>query len=183
MIDAEIKKPKDKNYYIKVNEHKIFRHKLSYTYVRPSHTTTANIRAQNTVHIKLKKGTYHFDLKSIQGEDYSTLKNAVKQSKNQDIKFHNKNNHYQIDMKRHPSGHLVMPLVYRKGLKATVDGKPVDIKKVNYIMSSIPVEKGQKKVIITYQPPLFKTSMVAMFIGIILLIVFRKTIRKKDSKI
>nr|WP_278759798.1 YfhO family protein [Mammaliicoccus lentus] len=183
MIDAEIKKPKDKNYYIKVNEHKIFRHKLSYTYVRPSHTTTANIRAQNTVHIKLKKGTYHFDLKSIQGEDYSTLKNAVKQSKNQDIKFHNKNNHYQIDMKRHPSGHLVMPLVYREGLKATVDGKPVDIKKVNYIMSSIPVEKGQKKVIITYQPPLFKTSMVAMFIGIILLIVFRKTIRKKDSKI
>src|SRR5699024_6544420 len=87
MIDAEIKKPKDKNYYIKVNEHKIFRHKLSYTYVRPSHTTTANIRAQNTVHIKLKKGNYNFDLKSIQVEYYTSLKNDVMIRKKQKIKI------------------------------------------------------------------------------------------------
>nr|WP_263313514.1 YfhO family protein [Mammaliicoccus sp. Marseille-Q6498] len=174
MLDAQIKKPRNINYYIAANENKIFKYRLTYPYVRPSHTTTANIKANNTVHLRFKKGTYDFDLKSIQGEDYSNLKNAVKQSQSQNIKFKNKHTHYEIDLNKHPSGNLVMPMLYRSGLKATVDGKKVDIKKVNYIMSSINVDKNDKKVIIKYEPPLFKTSMLATVIGIVLLIWLRR---------
>lgn len=174
MMDAKIIKPRDMNYYISTNENKIFRYRLNYRYIRPHHTTTANIKSTNTVHIKLKKGTYHFNLKNIQGEDYSTLKNATKDAQSQNIKFHNKHTHYEIDLNKNPSGNLVMPIIYNKGLKASIDGKPVKINKVNYLMSSIKVDKNDKKVKITYETPFFKTSICGMLIGLILLVWLRK---------
>ncbi|WP_323702586.1 YfhO family protein [Mammaliicoccus sp. Dog046] len=173
-LDTEIQKPKNKNYYVAVNENKIFRYRLTYPYVRPHHTTVANVKSSNNVYIKLRKGTYKFDLKSIYGEDFSTLKQASKGFKSQNIKFKNKNTHYEIDLNEHPSGNLVMPLVYKKGLKASIDGKEVPIKKANYIMSSLKVHKDDKKVIISYEPPYLKISMLATFIGIVLLIWLRR---------
>lgn len=174
MMDAKIIKPKDVNYYISTNENKIFRYRLNYPYIRPHHTTTANIKSANTVHVKLKKGSYRFNLKHIYGEDYQPLKNAVKSAQSQNIKFHNKRTHYEIDLNKNPSGNLVLPIIYKKGLKASIDGKEVDINKVNYIMSSIKVDKHDKKVTITYESPFFKISILGMIIGLVLLIWLRK---------
>ena len=67
-----------------------------------------------------------------------------------------------------------MPIIYNKGLKASIDGKPVKINKVNYLMSNIKVDKNDKKVKITYETPFFKTSICGMLIGLILLVWLRK---------
>jgi uncharacterized membrane protein YfhO len=46
------------------------------------------------------------------------------------------------------------------GWQARVDGRPVSIHRANYLLRAVPVEAGQHRVEVYYDPPLFKVGLV-----------------------
>lgn len=72
------------------------------------------------------------------------------------------------------SGTLILTDTYYPGWKATVDGKPQDIQKVNWTMRGIAIQQGGHEVILTYEPNsvrwgilLSATSLGATIIGLL----------------
>ena len=61
-------------------------------------------------------------------------------------------------------------IYYPHGWKATVDGKPVDVVKANYILRAIPVSKGNHEIVFTYEPPVISTGKTIMIASNILLV-------------
>ncbi|MDU2137197.1 MAG: YfhO family protein [Staphylococcus warneri] len=75
-------------------------------------------------------------------------------------------------------GYLVMPIPYAKGMKASIDGHAVEVKKANGIMTAIPVKKGQELIRLTYTPPHFYLLIVISIAGIIISMIFARSIKK-----
>jgi len=57
------------------------------------------------------------------------------------------------------NGLLVLSDVYYPGWLARVDGQPAPIYRANYLLRAVPVEVGQHRVEIYYDPPLFKVGL------------------------
>lgn len=134
------------------------------------------INKDGKIFIALTNGKYKLKLQGLYGEDYQTLKNA---DKKKHYTYKEKNNTINIHLKDHKSGTAVVNIPYREGLKAKVDGKTVNVKKVNQIMTGIDVKKNSEHIEITYAPPYFKTMMIVSIISIILSIVFTRKMNKK----
>ncbi|UBH22434.1 YfhO family protein [Macrococcus armenti] len=183
---ADIISPVDEDFYIKVNDYKIERPEKKYRYRRKPQPFIMNVKANNKIKISFPKGIYQFNIKHIYGEDYSVLTEAAGQYKYQDLKFHKYNNKFAVNLKGRQQGMLVIPMPYEKGLRATIDGKHVDVQKVNYMMTGIKVNKGDELLEIRYAPPYMRTGLVIMFAGIIALgiiqslLLFRKRNKKKS---
>jgi uncharacterized membrane protein YfhO len=66
--------------------------------------------------------------------------------------------------------------VYYKDWEATIDGKPADIIKVNYVLRGLVVPAGSHKISFTFQPKVFYTgktiSTIASWLVAILLLLF-----------
>lgn len=75
-------------------------------------------------------------------------------------------------------GYLVMPIPYAKGMKASIDGHAVEVKKANGIMTAIPVKKGQELIRLTYTPPHFYLLIVISIAGIIISMIFARSIKR-----
>ena len=77
-------------------------------------------------------------------------------------------------------------MVYADGMKATVNGRHEDVKKVNGIMTAIPVNKGDTHIRLTYTPPHWHLLFIMSILGIFLSIAFRfglkKSITNRDRK-
>jgi hypothetical protein len=63
----------------------------------------------------------------------------------------------QADMADH--GLLVLSDVYYPGWQARVDGQPAPIYRADYLLRAVPVEAGQHRVEVYYDPPLFKVGL------------------------
>ena len=70
-------------------------------------------------------------------------------------------------------------MVYADGMKATVNGRHEDVKKVNGIMTAIPVNKGDTHIRLTYTPPHWHLLFIMSILGIILSIAFRFGLKRK----
>lgn len=63
-------------------------------------------------------------------------------------------------------------IYYPKGWSATIDGKPADIVKVNYLLRGLEVPKGKSKVVFTYTDEKFeKTNTIAAMMSWFLLLI------------
>ena len=56
-------------------------------------------------------------------------------------------------------GLLVLSDVDYPGWQARVDGQPVPTYRANYLLRAVPVEGGQHRVEVYYDPPLFKLGL------------------------
>jgi len=56
-------------------------------------------------------------------------------------------------------GLLVLSEVYYPGWKATVDGKPTEIVRANYLLRALCVPPGEHQIILRYDPPLLKAGL------------------------
>ncbi|UBH09538.1 YfhO family protein [Macrococcus armenti] len=133
----------------------------------------------NKILIGLTPGTYKLTVNGIYGEDYKHLSN-VKQSVQ--YKFKDEGNKMTVSLKSSKDGTMVVPIVYRDGLKAYVDGKKTEVKRGNYIMSTVPVTKDTKTVVFKYTPPYFKLMISLSFVGIILALLYLKFVRLEQHE-
>ena len=67
--------------------------------------------------------------------DYNDIKNGVK-----------------VNLGQHSKGLATINIPYRAGMRAYIDGRQVNIHKVNYMMTGVPVNKNDQTIIIKYQP-------------------------------
>lgn len=80
-------------------------------------------------------------------------------------------NELKYDVSSDKGGVIVFSEVYYPGWTATVDGKPVEMGRVNYILRAINVAPGSHKVVLTFRPATVKATETIAYIGYALLLV------------
>lgn len=129
--------------------------------------------------IGLTPGTYKLKINGIYGEDYKHLNDADKAI---DYTFKDEGNKMTIRLKSSKDGTMVVPIVYREGMKAYVDGQKTEVKRGNYIMSTIPVTKDTKEVVLKYTPPYFYLMILLSLLGILLAVLYIKFTRLTNDE-
>jgi len=76
--------------------------------------------------------------------------------------------HYDISSAK--GGVVVFSEVYYPGWTATVDGNPVEIGRVNYVLRAINVKPGNHKVVLTFKPQSIQTTETIAYIALALLL-------------
>ena len=78
-------------------------------------------------------------------------------------------NKLQYYVKSGTGGIIVFSEIFYPGWTCTVDGKPVEIGRVNYVLRAINIEKGNHKVILTFKPKSVQATEYIAYIAIALL--------------
>ena len=76
--------------------------------------------------------------------------------------------HYDVSSAK--GGVVVFSEVYYPGWTATVDGSPVEIGRVNYVLRAINVKPGTHKVVLTFRPQSIKTTETIAYVALVLLL-------------
>jgi len=76
--------------------------------------------------------------------------------------------HYDINSST--GGVVVLSEVYYPGWTATVDGAPVEVGRVNYVLRAINVKPGSHKVVLTFKPQSIETTETIAYIALVLLL-------------
>ena len=76
--------------------------------------------------------------------------------------------HYDISSAK--GGVVVFSEVYYPGWTATVDGAPVEVGRVNYVLRAINVKPGNHKVVLTFKPQSIQTTETIAYAALILLL-------------
>ena len=74
-----------------------------------------------------------------------------------------------LDVVTPSDGLLVLSEVYYPGWRATVDGQPTSIARVNYVLRGVSVPAGQHRVEIFYRPKTFTWGAVISWITLAVL--------------
>lgn len=97
-----------------------------------------------------------------------------------------KPNELHYDVQSANGGVIVFSEIYYPGWTATVDGQPVEVGRVNYVLRAISVKGGNHKVVLEFKPStvtttetIAYTSLALLFIMVVAVIAFR--LRKKGN--
>lgn len=175
-MDVELLSP-DQAHYLKVDDFHQRRTRLDYKYKRFVTPITVRVPAKETMQLKLKKGTYRVKIKGIYGENYETLKQA--QQDVTPVKVTQHQRHMRVDMHPKTSSYLVLPLPYRDGLKAEVNGEARPVKQGNGLQTVIPVKKGDRSLILSYELPYWRIYVALTIIGLVSAFIYRGWLRRK----
>ena len=80
-------------------------------------------------------------------------------------------NRAEYDVKSAKGGVVVFSEIYYPGWTATVDGNPVEVGRVNYVLRAIQVKPGAHKVTLSFDPQSVKTTETIAYIAYALLLV------------
>jgi hypothetical protein len=86
----------------------------------------------------------------------------------------------QVDMA--DNGLLVLSDVDYPGWQARVDGQPAPIYRANYLLRAVPVEGGQHRVEVYYDPPLFKVGLAITILTLLASGVLLSGVVLRDKK-
>jgi uncharacterized membrane protein YfhO len=78
-------------------------------------------------------------------------------------------NKLQYYVKSNTGGIIVFSEIFYPGWTCTVDGKPVEIGRVNYVLRAINIERGNHKVILTFKPKSIMATEYIAYISIAIL--------------
>lgn len=131
-----------------------------------------------------KKDDYRIKKISIVWQDQKKLDQAINERKNsehlENISYDG-GNHFSGQITTSSSKMLCIPMVYNKGWKATDNGKPVKVEKVNGMFLGIHLDKGMHEIKLDYTTPGLKIgAVITMFSMIIFLGIYVK--RKKQNR-
>ena len=176
-LDVELLHP-SQEHYLNINDFHQRRSKLDYQYRRFVTPVTVRVPVKDALHIKLKKGTYRFQMKGIYGENYETLKQA--QQKVEPVHVARQTRQLNISMNPKQDSYLVLPIPYRDGLYATVNGEKRAIQQGNGIFSVIQVHKGERQLSVHYALPYWPLLVILTIIGIVGTLLYRRwLVRRK----
>ena len=115
--------------------------------------------------------------------------NAAKQDGNSIVTITSyQPNELKYDVKSDKGGVVVFSEVYYPGWTATVDGKAVEVGRVNYILRAINVAPGSHKVVLTFRPATVDATETVAYVGYalllltLLLLVYREYKKRKTIK-
>ena len=137
--------------------------------------------------------------KTIKEKEYSKLKKKDKSnvlydrvitnditidnnSKADVSKFYLKNNKLSGSVDADGDGILLISIPYQEGWDVFVDNKKADIVRVDYGFIGVPISKGNHKISLKYNLPMFKEGIILSIIGLVNLIVVIVFIRFKYKK-
>jgi uncharacterized membrane protein YfhO len=82
-------------------------------------------------------------------------------------------NHLTYDVKSGKGGVIVFSEIYYPGWTATVDGEPVEVGRVNYVLRAITVAPGQHKVELMFYPKSLDITETIAYVslGLLLLLI------------
>ncbi|UXR70376.1 YfhO family protein [Staphylococcus sp. IVB6246] len=175
-MDVELLSP-DQAHYLKVDDFHQRRTRLDYKYKRFVTPITVRVPAKETMQLKLKKGTYRVKIKGIYGENYETLKQT--QQDVTPVKVTQHQRHMRVDLHPKTSSYLVLPLPYRNGLKAEANGEARPVKQGNGLQTVIPVKKGDRSLILSYELPYWRIYVALTIIGLVSAFIYRGWLRRK----
>ncbi len=119
----------------------------------------------------------------------SQIGNAAKQDGNSIVTITSyQPNELKYDVKSDKGGVVVFSEVYYPGWTATVDGKAVEVGRVNYILRAINVAPGSHKVVLTFRPATVDATETVAYVGYalllatLLLLVYREYKKRKIIK-
>lgn len=173
----------DSNYTVNVNGYINNRLFNNSTYKTGVDTQLYKTQPDNNgdIHVNvMPRGNYKLAIKSLYGEDYKDLKSAARRDSHINT-YKDINDGIKVNLNQHKSGIASINIPYRKGMHAYVDHKSVTPKKINYMMTGVPVHKNDKTIIIKYRPPYWYTMCILSFIFIIFSYCFWKVYHNKHS--
>ena len=93
--------------------------------------------------------------------------------------------HYTVTTPK--GGLLVLSEIYYPGWEATIDGKPAEIGRVNYVLRALKVPAGKHELVLSYRPASVSTTETAAYISIALILlgflaVLFLTLRKQSGE-
>ena len=94
-------------------------------------------------------------------------------------------NQLTYDVRSATGGIVVFSEIFYPEWTATVDGKPVEIGRVDYVLRALNVDKGQHKVVLTFDPKSVKQTETVAYLsyGVLLLVVlFAVYLKRKEDK-
>lgn len=100
-------------------------------------------------------------------------------------------NSLTYDVYSKKGGVLVFSEVYYKGWTATVDGQPVEIGRVNYVLRAINIKGGSHKVVLEFKPGTIRTTEIIAYSALAFIVIallatlvlsFRKNKTTKQQK-
>ena len=116
----------------------------------------------------------------------STLKTAVRQDSPASVQITSyAPNELHYDVSSAKGGVVVFSEVYYPGWTCTVDGNPVEIGRVNYVLRAISVPAGSHKVVMEFRPKSIETTetvaytALALLVACVLCIICMQVWRKK----
>lgn len=173
-MDVELVHP-DQGHYLKVDDFHQRRTRLDYKYKRFVSPITVRVPANEPMQLKLKKGTYRVKLKGIYGESYETLKKA--QHDVTPVHITKTARHMDVKMRPTKDSYLVLPIPYRDGLKAEVNGEARSVKQGNGLQTVIPVHKGDHHLTLSYELPYWRLYTGMTIFGLISAFIYRWWLR------
>ena len=100
------------------------------------------------------------------------LGQSVKQDDTSVVKLTQyKPNNLAYDVKSSKGGVIVFSEIYYPGWTATVDGQPVELGRVDYILRALNVKAGSHKVVLDFHPTSLKETETVAYIGYVVLLV------------
>ena len=94
-------------------------------------------------------------------------------------------NQLTYDVRSATGGIVVFSEIFYPEWTATVDGKPVEIGRVDYVLRALNVDKGHHKVVLTFDPKSVKQTETVAYLsyGVLLLVVlFAVYFKRKENK-
>lgn len=94
-------------------------------------------------------------------------------------------NQLTYDVRSATGGIVVFSEIFYSEWTATVDGKPVEIGRVDYVLRALNVDKGHHKVVLTFDPKSVKQTETVAYLsyGVLLLVVlFAVYFKRKEDK-
>ena len=94
-------------------------------------------------------------------------------------------NQLTYDVRSATGGIVVFSEIFYPEWTATVDGKPVEIGRVDYVLRALNVDKGHHKVVLTFDPKSVKQTEIVAYLsyGVLLLVVlFAVYFKRKEDK-
>ena len=114
------------------------------------------------------------------------LAQSVKQDDTSVVKMiQYKPNNLTYEVKSSKGGVIVFSEIYYPGWTATVDGQPVELGRVDYILRAINVKPGNHKVVLDFHPQSLKNTEMVAYIGygvLVLLIIIGIGVEIKKRK-
>ena len=96
-----------------------------------------------------------------------------------------KPNNLTYEVKSNKGGVIVFSEIYYPGWTATVDGQPVEIGRVNYVLRAIHVQPGNHKVVLDFHPASLKKTETIAYVAygiLLLLIIIGVFVKLKNEK-
>jgi hypothetical protein len=79
-------------------------------------------------------------------------------------------NRIEIDVNGTEPGHLVLTDVWFPGWECTVDGKPVTVRRANFLFRSVPVDAGEHKVVFRFVPQSYNRGKIVSLTALVVLL-------------